>query len=54
MLKSHAGQIDTTAMEQARKKNENEQLRGDKREVSPWDGQRYLRHKEIRIKTKIK
>ena len=42
MLISHTVQIDTTditAMKRARK-NEKEQLKGDKTEVPPWEGQR--------------
>ena len=38
MLELHTRQVDTTAIKRARK-NEKEQLRGDKAEVPPWDGQ---------------
>ena len=41
--KSHTRQIDTidnTAMKRARKKNKEEQMRVEKIEVPPWDGQR--------------
>ena len=43
MLKSHTRQTDTigtTAIKRAWKKKKKEQLRGDKTEVPPWDGQR--------------
>ena len=36
MLELHTRQVDTTAIKRARK-NEKEQLRGDKAEVPPWD-----------------
>ena len=38
MLELHTSQVDTTTIKRARK-NEKEQLRGDKAEVPPWDGQ---------------
>ena len=41
MLELHTRQVytvDVTAIKRARK-NEKEQLRGDKAEVPPWDGQ---------------
>ena len=42
LLESHTRQYDTTAMKRARKKKKKkEQLRGDKTEVPPWDGQHW-------------
>ena len=38
MLKLHTRQIDTTTMKRAKKK---EQLREDKTELPPWDGQQW-------------
>ena len=38
MLELHTRQVDTTTIKRARK-NKKDQLRGDKAEVAPWDGQ---------------